>query len=115
MRMRYESWDAGKAFRCVEDRVASSLAYRDLEARVRRYAVEGWLACKSVADFKAVGGRSGVFAAALERACSEVEGADTNMGSEMFKMTPRSVLGLRRHSLEAECRIEEGRLRAAGR
>lgn len=113
MRMRYESFDAGAAFRCVEDRVASSLAYRELEAKVRRYAVEGWLACNSVAEFKAVGGRSAVFAAAMERACSEVERANENMGSPMFPLTPAKVLGLRRHSLEAECRLEEGRRRAA--
>jgi len=110
-RYESESRNVGRVLRLLENRVANSSVYRELESLVRRYTVTSWLSCTSVAEFKAAGGRSKMFEAAVERACSEVEGVNTKLGGKLYSLTPKNVLKWRLHSLESECLVEEFRQR----
>jgi hypothetical protein len=107
---RLETWNAGRALQTVHEQVAAGDAYKRAREIALRLAVDDLLACKTVEDFKAAGGRTAIVERALARALLQVD-CTANEGSKMFPMTAASLLRVRFHELRQEAALEEGRRR----
>jgi len=76
----------------VNDRVRTTAPYQAAFALATEYAVAAQLACSTVAEFRAAGGRTEITRRALERAIAETPGLDDPAGSGLLPMTARRLL-----------------------
>lgn len=81
-----------KAAAIINDRVRATALYQDVFVLAVEYAVTATLACSTLAELRAAGGRSEITRRALERALAETPGLDDPAGSSLCPQTARTLL-----------------------